>query len=128
VLVDLKQASFDGDVVVDWLGANGAKLASSTYRTRDTQFRLALPAVGDARVAQVRVYASSPTGGRDAIGGIDFSKTPAPRSLRESIAAWWSDLTRAPAKPSVRTEDTIAILDFEPSATAPVATRVASAH
>jgi len=113
VLVDLKQASFDGEVVVDWLGTNGAKLGSSTWHARDPRFRLALPQFADGPVRQVRVYAAAPGSGRDAVGGLDFGDAPPARAWTSIVATWWKRLTQpAPRRPE-RRPDTIAILDFE---------------
>jgi hypothetical protein len=114
VLVDLKQAHFDGNVVVDWLDARGAKLASSTYHTNDVRFRLPIPSFADGPATQLRVYAASPHSGRDAVGGLDFGarKEPA-RTWTASAIAWWKHLTRPAPKRSERREDTIAILDFD---------------
>jgi len=113
VLVDLKQASFDGEVVVDWLGTNGAKLGSSTWHARDPRFRLALPQFANGPVMQVRVYAAAPGSGRDAVGGLDFGDAPPARAWTSIVATWWKRLTQpAPRRPE-RRPDTIAILDFE---------------
>lgn len=115
VLVDLKQSRFDGQVVVDWLDAKGVKLASSTYHANDARFRLPLPNV-DGKIMQARIYAASPTSGRDAAGGIDFSTVVAERSLGAVVADAWKRLTRQTTPPSLWHEDTIAILDFDSAA------------
>jgi hypothetical protein len=114
VLVDLQQAHFDGDVVVDWLDARGAKLASSTYHANDVRFRLPVPSFAAGPATQLRIYAVSPHSGRDAVGGLDFgtSKEPA-RAWSASVIAWWKRLTQPAPKRSERREDTIAILDFD---------------
>ncbi|WP_395679619.1 C25 family cysteine peptidase [Dokdonella sp.] len=114
VLVDLKQARFDGKVTVDWLDARGTKLASSNYQANDTRFRLPIPSFGKDRATQLRIYAVSRQSGRDAVGGLDFgtSKEPA-RAWTASAIAWWKRLTQPAPKRSERREDTIAILDFD---------------
>jgi len=114
VLVDLKQARFDGEVTVDWLDAGGARLASSTYRANDTRFRLPIPSALGDHATQLRVYAASPDGGRDAIGGLEFgNKTKPARTWKAAATAWWKHLTQPAPRRSERSEDTIAILDFD---------------
>ena len=107
VLVDLGTSSFHGNVTVDWLDAKDRKLASTTHHADDVRFRLRVP---DARAARVRVYAASPLGLRDAVGGIDLAPVQAQASWRKQLVRWWRGLT---AKPKQRTPDTIAILDFD---------------
>ncbi|MFI4970841.1 MAG: C25 family cysteine peptidase, partial [Lysobacterales bacterium] len=121
VLVDLGQPRFAGNVTVDWLDAKGAHLATSTFRSDESRFRLAPPRVAGSKVAAVRVYAASPTTGRDAAGGMDFPKrAPLPvKSWRAALTDWWRDLTRPAYTPPLRHADTIAILDFD----APAANR-----
>jgi len=113
VLVDLKQTRFDGEVTVDWLDASGAKLASSTYRVNDARFRLPMPSAGRNQATQVRVYAASPHGGRDTVGGLDFGAAKPVRTWNAAVTAWWKHLTQPASKRSERREDTIAILDFD---------------
>jgi hypothetical protein len=114
VLVDLKQARFDGNVVVDWLDAGGAKLGSSTYHANDVRFRLPIPSFGKERATQLRIYAVSPLSGHDAVGGLDFGASKEPtRAWTASVIAWWKRLTQPAPKRSERREDTIAILDFD---------------
>jgi hypothetical protein len=111
-LVDLGQAGFDGNIAVDWLDAKGDKLASSSYHSNDTRFRLAVPNAALGKIATARVYAASPASGRDAIGAVDFEKPQASTNALASWTAWWQRFTE-PAQPSVRTEDTIEILGFD---------------
>jgi hypothetical protein len=114
VLVDLKQARFDGNVVVDWLDAGGTKLGSSTYHANDVRFRLPIPSFGKERATQLRIYAVSPLSGHDAVGGLDFGASKEPtRAWTASVIAWWKRLTQPAPKRSERREDTIAILDFD---------------
>ena len=132
VLVDLRSPAFDGNVTVDWLDANGRKLVSSNYHANDARFRLPLPISTAGKVAEVRIYAASPTTGRDAVGGTDFPLKPgAPaKSWRVTLTAWWKELTRPPYKPPVRHADTISILDFDnphPTQTTAVAHKPATA-
>ncbi|HEY0232705.1 MAG TPA: hypothetical protein VGC55_15765, partial [Dokdonella sp.] len=110
-----EQPRFDGSVVVDWLDAKGTRLSSANYRTRETRFRLAVPAAARGKFAQVRVYAASLASGRDAIGGIDVLAQPSrpDKPLRVALADWWHALTAPPYRAPVRHADTIAILDFE---------------
>ncbi|MEP7042862.1 MAG: C25 family cysteine peptidase [Dokdonella sp.] len=121
IVVDLEQAQFDGSIVVDWLDAQGARLDSANYRTRETRFRLPVPAAARGKLAQVRVYAAAPASGRDAIGGVDFLAQPLKpaKPLRVALADWWSKLTAAPYKPPQRHADTITIVDFEAAQPAP---------
>jgi hypothetical protein len=115
IVVDLGQARFDGNVVVDWLDAKGARLSSATYRMRETRFELALPPAARGKLAQVRVYAASPTSGRDAVGGLDFSSDVVKpgKPWRVAVTDWWREFTRPAYKPPVRHADTISILDFD---------------
>jgi hypothetical protein len=120
VLVDLGNQRFDGNVTVDWLDAKGAKLVSADYRSQDARFRLPVPTAVLGKVAKVRVYAASPTTGRDLVGGVDFVAPPPAKPWRTSLAEWWSEATRPPYKPPVRRPDTISILDFDgPGTSAP---------
>lgn len=116
VLVDLAQPSFAGNVVVDWLDAKGKKLATADYQSRDARFRLAVPTLAAGKVAQMRLYAASPTSGRDAVGGLDFetAKAAAPAtSWLADVRRWWRDLGKPPARAPVRGADTISLLDFD---------------
>ncbi|HEU4663672.1 MAG TPA: C25 family cysteine peptidase, partial [Dokdonella sp.] len=114
VMVDLKQAGFDGEVAVDWLAADGGKIASSTYSARSPRFRLPVPDGAAGKATQVRIYAASPTSGRDAVGATALVAAPSP-SLGARIAAAWKQWLH-PAHPSQRHDDTIAILDFDGAA------------
>ena len=110
VLVDLAQPGFEGHVTVDWLDDAGAKLSSMTYRVNDTRFRLAMP----PKAAAVRVYAASPSTGRDAVGSlalVDASAGASPaKVLLARLAHWWNnDYT-----PRQHHPDTITIAEFEP--------------
>ncbi|WP_300621436.1 C25 family cysteine peptidase [Dokdonella sp.] len=116
VVVDLQQPGFDGNVRVDWLDAKGAKLASADYRVGEPRFRLPVPPGTRQTLAQVRVYAASPTSGRDAVGGVDFDPPPpvlAAKSWRASLADWWREATRPPYQPPAWHEDTIMQVDFD---------------
>lgn len=115
ILVDLEQPRFDGNIVVDWLDAKGRKLSSGSYHGNDSRFRLPLPEAARGKVAQVRVYAASPTTGRDSVGGVDFVAATAKsaKPLRERIADWWREFTRPPYQPPVWHADTISIHDFD---------------
>jgi hypothetical protein len=122
VLVDLGPARFDGHVSVDWLDAKGNKLVSSNYHTSDARFRLPVPTPAAGQVAALRLYAASPTTGRDAVGGIDFPKSNAPappKSWVTLLTERWREFTRPPYTPPVRHADTISILDFDAPATTP---------
>lgn len=113
VVVDLQQPNFDGNVRVDWLDAKGAKLSSADYRVSDSQFRLPVPAGTRDRLAQVRVYAASPTSGRDAVGGVDFEAPKPDKPLRVALTDWWREFSRPPYKPPVWHADTIMQIDFD---------------
>jgi hypothetical protein len=110
--VDLGAARFNGNLVVDWIDAKGTKLASSAYVIGNPRFRLALPALAGGRPAGVRIYAASPTTGRDVTGGADVVM-PKPVPLMQRIAAWWRDFTRPAYQPRPRTPDTIVQLGFD---------------
>jgi hypothetical protein len=115
VLVQLPEARFRGKVLVDWLDGAGAVLASRTYHVDAAQFRLDIPASLADRAAEVRLYATSPLTGRDAVGALDLFPPPAePQpSLRERLVAWWQDVNRPRAAPKPWTPDTIARGSFD---------------
>ncbi|HEY6986542.1 MAG TPA: C25 family cysteine peptidase [Rhodanobacteraceae bacterium] len=116
IAVDLGLPRFNGSVAVDWLDAKGAKLASKTYALNEPRFRLALPALAE-KPAAVRVYAASPTTGRDAVGGIDLTPKAANKGKTWSatLSEWWRDLRRPGYKPPVRSADTISQSGFDDS-------------
>jgi hypothetical protein len=127
VLVDLGQAAFAGKVTVDWLGAQGARLSSTTFTANTPRFRLALPAQAES----VRVYAVAPTTGRDAVGSLSLkaaaAEAPAP-SLLARLADWWQGEPPRP-EPRARHADTITIAEFDPlpaGASGPGATATAA--
>lgn len=133
VVVDLQQPRFDGNVRVDWLDKKGAKLASADYRTSESRFRLPVPVAARGQLAQVRVYAASPTTGRDAVGGVDFAPAEQNRPakpLRVALADWWREVTRPPYQPPERHADTIMRIDFDdpnPARTAATRPKAAAA-
>jgi hypothetical protein len=122
--VDLGTPRFSGNLVVDWIDANGTKLASGTYTLQSPRFRLAMPSLPGGRPNGVRIYAASPTTGRDVTGGADLVIPKAAPPLTQRILAWWRELTRPPYKPRPRTPDTIAQLGFDE---APAETAAATA-
>ncbi|RYD16219.1 MAG: hypothetical protein EOP90_05355 [Lysobacteraceae bacterium] len=113
VLVDLGQAAFAGKVTVDWLGAKGMRLSSTTFEANTPRFRLALPAQAES----VRVYAAAPANGRDAVGSLSIKDAPAgagsPAPLSARLAAWWQGEPTRP-EPRARHADTITIAEFDP--------------
>ncbi len=73
---------FDGEIDVDWLDADGRRVAGGRYRIAGTRFDLPIPRVGDgSEIASVRLYAGDPVSGRDATASFDI------RAERERIAA-----------------------------------------
>jgi hypothetical protein len=122
--VDLGTPRFSGNLAVDWIDANGTKLASGTYTLQSPRFRLAMPSLPGGRPNGVRIYAASPTTGRDVTGGADLVIPKAAPPLTQRILAWWRELTRPPYKPRPRTPDTIAQLGFDE---APAETAAATA-
>ncbi|MEP7097372.1 MAG: C25 family cysteine peptidase, partial [Dokdonella sp.] len=123
VLVDLGQASFAGTIAIDWLDAKGNKVASSNYRSDDARFRLPIPTLAAGKVAAVRLYAASPTTGRDAVGGLDFpEQSVPPKSILVALAERWREFRRPPYTPPVRHADTIFMSDFDAPQAAPSAT------
>ncbi|HET7923672.1 MAG TPA: hypothetical protein VFL30_02175, partial [Rhodanobacteraceae bacterium] len=110
---DLGTARFDGNLVVDWVDAKGTKLASSAYAISNPRFRLSVPALAGERPSGVRVYAASPTTGRDVTGGADVVVAKPAPPLSRRIAEWWRDFTRPPYKARPRTPDTITQLGFD---------------
>ena len=111
--VDLGVPRFNGNVVVDWIDATGTKLASTPYTINNPRFRLALPALAAGKPTGVRIYASSPTTGRDVSGGADALYPKLGPTLATRAVAWWRDFTRPAFKPRPRTPDTIAQLGFD---------------
>ncbi len=125
VLVDLSQPQFAGNVVVDWLDAKGQKLATAHYVTDDARFHLAIPVLAAGKVAQMRLYAASPTTGRDAVGGIDIASatiSPAAYPWLAKLHAWWGDLGKPLAKQPLWHADTISMLGFEAPVPMPTTT------
>lgn len=124
LLVDLGYPRFSGNLRVDWVDAQGARLASESYRVEDARFRLPVPAGVRDAAAQVQVYAASPTQGRDANGGLDLGareREPAGKPWRESLADWWREFRRPPYQAPAWHADTIMQIDFDdpdPAATA----------
>ncbi len=112
-LVDLRTPRFDGNVTVDWLGADGTHLAKAEYRVDDARFRLPVPPALVGKVAEARVYAVSPTTGRDAVGRSVIEKAAPTKSLLARVGAWWHELTRPPYQRAKPTADTISLLDFD---------------
>jgi hypothetical protein len=115
VNVDLGPSRFRGSVAVDWLDAKGGKLASNAYVLDQPRFRLAVPTLPNGKPASVRIYASSPTTGRDAIGGVDLAPAKPLKSWRVALADWWNDLRRSVRNTPTRHADTIAQFDFDES-------------
>jgi hypothetical protein len=113
VLVDLGMPHFDGNVSIAWLDGKGATLATSALRSTDSTFRLTPPPAARG-AAEVRVYAASPTTGRDAAGGVELHAAAVkvkPWSI--ALRDWWNEFTRPPYKAPQRHADTIAIHDFD---------------
>jgi len=113
VLVDLGPARFDGTIAVDWLDAKGTRLASSSYHSNDTRFRLPVPEVATGKIATARIYAASPSTGRDAIGSVDLSSRPIVSTPVSSLSAWWQRVRTPAPRKSVRTDDTIEMIGFD---------------
>jgi hypothetical protein len=65
------------------------------------------------KIATARIYAASPSTGRDAIGSVDFARRVAVSTPVSSLSAWWQRaMTPAPRK-AVRTDDTIEMIGFD---------------
>ncbi|HEX5122255.1 MAG TPA: hypothetical protein VFV97_03335, partial [Rhodanobacteraceae bacterium] len=129
--VDLGTPRFSGNVVVDWIDATGTKLASKSYALDHPRFSLAVPAIAGGTPAGVRIYAASPSTGRDVTGGADIAY-PKEESLATRAVAWWREFTRPAYKPRPRTPDTIAQDGFDDrdakSAAAATAQAASGAH
>lgn len=126
--VDLGVPRFNGNAIVDWIDATGTKLASTPYTINNPRFRLALPALAAGKPTGIRIYASSPTTGRDVAGGADALYPKMGPTLATRAVAWWRDFTRPAFKPRPRTPDTIAQLGFDdpPTKTAAASTAPAA--
>ncbi|HEY0180032.1 MAG TPA: C25 family cysteine peptidase [Dokdonella sp.] len=129
VLVDLGAPRFDGAVRVDWLDAHGARVGAADFRSVEPRFRLEVPAAARGKATEVRVYAASPTSGRDAVGGLDLAAAkPKPaKPWRVALAEWWREFTRPPYRAPVRHADTIAMFDFDDPDAAKTAAAATSA-
>lgn len=126
-LVDLRVPHFVGTVTVDWLDGNGNRLGKADYHVESTRFRLPVPAPLVDRVAEARVYAASPSTGRDAVGRALRPRTVAGKSLAVRLRNLWDDWRRPPYQPPVAGPDTIVILDFDgPAQYGPAAGKSAS--
>lgn len=124
VLVDLGHPRFRGNLRVDWVDAEGARVAGGDYRIEDARFRLPIPAAARGRAVQVQVYAASPTRGHDANGGLDLAIPDEPSTTlpwHERLAHWWREFRRPPYQAPAWHADTIMQGDFDdpdPAATA----------
>ena len=78
VIVHVPEAAFGGDVDVDWVDVAGTMLQTRHYEARDSQFTLAVPS---PTAAQVRVHASNPRSGFDALGTLTLIEPPAPKAF-----------------------------------------------
>ncbi len=112
-LVDLRLPRFDGNVTVDWLDGKGDRLARDQYRVDAVRFRLPVPAALAAQVTEARVYAASPTTGRDAVGRALREPTPPRRALSAWLRGLWQRMTTNAQPPAAVVDDTIVVLDFD---------------
>jgi hypothetical protein len=111
--VDLGTTRFNGSLAVDWVDAKGTKLATRSYAIDSPRFRLAVPTLAGGAPAGVRLYAASPTTGRDVAGGADLPARKPVSSLRSRLVAWWRQMTTPASRPARRTPDTISQLGFD---------------
>lgn len=111
--VDLGTPHFSGNVIVDWIDKTGTKLASKSYALDNPRFRLAVPAIAGEKATGVRIYAASPTTGRDVTGGADVAYPKPGLPLTARAQRWWREFTRPPYRPRPRTPDTIAQDGFD---------------
>src|SRR6185312_16568854 len=111
LLVRVPAADFGGEIVVDWLDAQGQVVASARYESRDRQFALALlPQAADARV-----YAMDGRTGFSAFGGVHLL---APVPVVPVVPA-----TTPQAKPVVATNSPVAAASaIAPAPVPPTAT------
>jgi hypothetical protein len=115
VLVDLQQPRFAGHVNVDWLDAKGTRVARTEFHSDTPRFRLPVPTAARDQAVEVRVYAASPTTGRDAVGGASLVPPASTPSVpwHVALADWWREFRRPPYQPPVWHPDTIFIADFD---------------
>ncbi len=96
LLVSLPGNGFDGRVDIDWLDAEGAKIASTSHTSNEARFRVPMPTLAGGKTAHgVRVYAADLRTGRDASVGVnldDIRRAPA-----ESRWAWLDWFKSEPA-------------------------------
>lgn len=112
VLVDLHAPRFSGNLTVDWLDDKGLSLARANYHVDDVRFRLPVPAALIGKVREARIYAASPTSGRDATGrGVLPATRPPSRWMR--LLAWWQGLRFRPYERHAPAADTIVLIDFD---------------
>ncbi|MBZ0222004.1 MAG: hypothetical protein IT467_08280 [Dokdonella sp.] len=112
VLVDLRAPRFAGNLTIDWLDREGAKLARNDYHVDDARFRLPMPAALVGKAVEARIYAASPTTGRDATGRAVLPEKRPP-STWERLLAWWQGLRFKPYERHAPAADTIVLIDFD---------------
>lgn len=123
--IALPGAGFDGEVDIDWLDAEGGRVAGGRYRIAQPRFELPLPRLRDGReIAGLRLFAGDPLSGRDATATFDI------RAARESAAppattfvAEPASATPEPGNPAAASKevaaDTVTSTGFDTGATTP---------
>lgn len=112
VLVDLRAPRFAGNLTIDWLDRDGVKLAREDYHLDDARFRLPMPADLVGKAVEARIYAASPTTGRDATGRA-VMPAQRPPSTWARLLAWWQGLRFKPYERHAPAADTIVLIDFD---------------
>ncbi|WP_440224081.1 C25 family cysteine peptidase [Dokdonella sp. MW10] len=91
LLVSLPGNGFQGRIDIDWLDADGAKIASSSHTSNEARFRVPMPALAEGKHAHsVRVYAADLRSGRDASAGVNLDDIRvAPAASRWAWLDWF---------------------------------------
>ena len=84
VVVRIPGPAFGGFVDVDWLDADGQKIESHRYESRDNQFTLT---VSSDKAAMVRALAFDPARGKTAFGSLRLDRPIQPIQEVKSVAA-----------------------------------------
>lgn len=113
VLIALPDAGFSGEITLNWLDDDAELLATQTFQTSASTFRVPIPRFTEGKVARfVGAYANDPQSGRDVVGGIKLDVEAATR--RRGLSWPISFGARADDKPMA--SDTISRNGFERTA------------
>ena len=113
VLIALPDAGFSGEITLNWLDDDAELLATQTFQTSASTFRVPIPRFTGGKVARfVGAYANDPKSGRDVVGGIKLDVAAATR--RRGLT--WPISFEASASVKPMASDTISRNGFERTA------------